>query len=191
MKHDRLDKTLIITVIAVNLTITILSLLWLFTEAFLVFKLTLKDPNQFGLNEKATYGLFAAGALGGASYCLRALYQRLGDAYTRDYQGKEVDPTKILNIKVWFFWYLYRPLQGGIVALVLLALVNSNFLVTEHLSAASISSFYTHIALGFIAGFGTHELIQKIEEIIRVVFAKSAKPAATSEDKIKENEGKH
>lgn len=189
MKHDKLDKFLIIIAILVNLALAVITLLWLFTDAFLHFKMQLKTSNYFGLDEKATYALFAAGVLGGSFYCLRAMYQRLGEGYT-PVNGNVADPTKILNIKVWFYWYLYRPLQGGILALILLALINSHFLVTDNVNEKTISSFYTHVALGFLAGFGTHELIHKIEELIRVLFAKSRSTGSTSADKVKENEGK-
>ena len=37
----------------------------------------------------------------------------------------------------------------------------------------SFTSLYTQIALGFLAGLGSHELIHKIDEIIKVLFAKS------------------
>lgn len=187
-RHDLKDKILITIVILYNATLLIMAMLWLFTDSFLYVKLSLSEKNYMGLNEKVTYGLFMAGVLGGTFYCLRSLYQRLGEAYT-PIGNKEAEPNKVLNIKVWFFWYLFRPLQGGVLALVLLSLINSHLLVVQKLDENSISSFYTQIAVGFLAGLGSHELIHKIEEIIKVIFAKSKLTGSNSEKKVKENNG--
>lgn len=186
--HDLSDKILIALAILYNATILIVATLWLFTDSFLYLKFSLSEKNFMGLNEKVTYGLFMAGVLGGAFYCLRGMYQRLGQAYSPG-KNQESEPKKVLNIKVWFFWYLFRPLQGGVLSLILLSLINSHLLVVQKLDENLLSSFYTQISVGFLAGFGSHELIHKIEEIIKVLFAKSKLAGSSSEQKIKENQG--
>lgn len=187
-QHDNWDKFLIVFVILYNTILLITSGLWLFTDSFLYVKLTLNEKNFMGLNEKVTYGLFMAGVLGGTFYCLRSMYQRLGEAYS-PIGGKEPEPKKVLNIKVWLFWYVFRPLQSGVLALVLLSLVSSHLLVDPTLDEDALSSFYTQIAIGFLAGIGSHELIHKIEEIIKVMFAKSKITGSSSEQKVNENKG--
>jgi hypothetical protein len=126
--------------------------------------------------------------LGGAFYGIWALYQRLGYVYT-PIDGQVPNPVAGLNIKVWFLWYLYRPLQGGILALVLLALLYSKLMLLEPISDEGLKSYYTLVALGFLSGFGSHELIHKIQELISVLFAKSKAGASNAELKVKENNG--
>lgn len=186
--HTTFDKVLIAITIVYELGLLIFSVLWLFTNSFQNYKKGLGYIEHIGINETITYGLFFSGILGGAFYCLRAMYQRLGEAYTPVSDKDEAEPNKDLAIKVWVFWYIYRPIQGGVLALILLALINSNLLVLKELNADNVKSFYVLIALGFIAGFGSHEVIHKIYEIIRVVFAKSGIKESNSEDKVKENE---
>lgn len=187
-QHDIVDKLLIAFVIIYNVGLLVNSTLWLFTDSFYHIKTSLSTSNLMGLNEKVTYGLFTAGMLGGSFYCLRGLYQRLGEAYTL-ISGEIPEPKKVLNIKVWLFWYLFRPIQGGILALILLSLVNSKLLVSNNLDSSSVGSFYTQVAVGFLAGFGSHELIHKIEEIIKVTFAKAKSSSSGSAQKVKENKG--
>ncbi|MNY10785.1 hypothetical protein D3C86_1437810 [compost metagenome] len=92
-----------------------------------------------------------------------------------------------INIKTWFFWYLYRPIQGGVLALILLSLLNSNLISIKQFTPENIKSYYTLISIGFLSGFGSHELIHKIEEIIKVVFAKAKLGASNAEAKVKDN----
>ena len=188
-KHDNLDKLLIFGAIIFNLAILTISLLWLFTNSFYAVKSRLSVLQAFEVNETITYGLFFSGMLGGSFYCLRAIYQRLGEAYT-PVDGEATKPTVILNIKVWLFWYLYRPFQGGVLALILLTLINSNLMTIKTLDGETLKSFYGLVAVGFLAGFGSHELIHKIQEIIMVVFAKSKIKGTTSKEKVEENNGK-
>lgn len=187
-KHTILDKILIVAAIIYNAGLLLTSLLWLFTDAFYGFKINLRTKNLMDINEKVTYSLFMAGVLGATFYCLRAMYQRLAEAYT-PISGRIAEPNKVLNIKVWFFWYLYRPIQGGVLALILLSLVNSHLLTAKNLDNNSFTELYTQIAVGFLAGLGSHELIHKIDEIIKVLFAKSKIAATNSKQKVKENNG--
>lgn len=188
-KHDTIDKLLIVLIALYNLGVLFISILWLFTNSFKGYKHSLSKIDHLEINETVTYGLFFAGALGGAFYCLRGLYQRLGEAYT-PVNGKEPDPKGVFNVKVWFFWYFYRPIQGGVLALICLALLNSSLLSIKELNSEQLKSFYTLIAVGFLAGFGSHELIHKVQEIIQVVFAKSkVTTSSNSETKVKENNG--
>lgn len=187
-RHTNFDRVLIIIAILYNAMLLIVALSWLFTDSFYRIKLNLSEKNLMGLNEKVTYSLFMAGVLGATFYCLRAMYQRLGEAYT-PIGGGDCQPNKVLNIKVWFFWYLYRPIQGGVLGLILLSLINSHLLTSKSVDENSLTSLYTQIAIGFLAGLGSHELIHKIDEIIKVLFAKSKIASSNSIQKVKENEG--
>lgn len=185
-KHDGIDYALLVLVGAYNLGILLFTIIWLFTNYFKEYKTTLSSVAELSVNEGVTYGLFFSGMLGGAFYCLRKFYQRLGDTFT----PIAPDPNSLsrgINIKTWFFWYMYRPIQGGVLALILLSLLNSNLISIKQFTPENIKSYYTLISLGFLAGFGSHELIHKIEEIIKVVFAKAKLGASNAETKVKEN----
>ena len=189
-KHDGIDIFLIVFVALYNLALQVCTALWIFSNTFSNYKKSLTDITSFQINESVTYGLFFSGVLGGSFYCLRSIYQRLGEAYT-PIDSKPPNPGQTFNIKVWFFWFLYRPLQGGILALIILSLLNSHMLSTKQLTEDNIKSFYGLVAVGFLAGFGSHELIHKIQELIQVLFAKAKLASTNSEDKVKENNGKN
>lgn len=185
MKTNRTEILLTIVAIIYNIGILIVSILWLFTNQFADWKAGLSHLKSLQINENITYGLFLAGGLGGAFYCLRALYQRMGNAFTPIQPN---DNPKSLNMKVWIFWYLYRPIQGGVLALILLALTKGNLMKLES-DDFDFNSYYSLVALGFLSGFGAHELIHKIQELIQVLFAKSNQKSSNSEQKVKENNG--
>lgn len=185
-KHDWLDYILFILVGLYNLSILLFTILWLFTNFFKDYKTTLSSVTELSVNEGVTYGLFFSGLLGGSFYCLRKFYQRLGDTFT-PISTQPNNLSRGINIKTWFFWYLYRPIQGGVLALILLSLLNSNLITIKQFTPENIKSYYTLISLGFLSGFGSHELIHKIEEIIKVLFAKAKLSSSNAETKVKEN----
>jgi hypothetical protein len=186
-KEKTLEIVLIVVAAFYNLLVLGISLLWIFTNLFSTTKSNLGQLKLFEVNENVTYGLFLAGTLGGAFYCLRALYQRIGETYTPIDGVKSETPT--MNMKVWIFWYLYRPIQGGVLALILLVLVKSSLLRIENSPDLNLKSYYIMIGLGFLSGFGAHDVIHKIQELIQVVFAKSRINSSDSKQKIKENKG--
>ncbi|MBS1769713.1 MAG: hypothetical protein JSS77_08615 [Acidobacteria bacterium] len=188
--HRWFDFVLIGLVALYELGIIVISLLWLFTNQLAFYKSKFGDIGSSKINEEVTYGLFMAGALGGAFYCMRALYHHLADAYTPALGPDGKSPLQHLNLRVWNLWYIFRPIQGGILALILLCLVKSHLLVVPELkSEDDLTSYYVLVALGFLAGFGSHELIQKIQEIISVVFAKAKLSGTDTVQKVKENKG--
>jgi len=187
-RHDNWDRLLLFTIAIYHLTLLLFTTLWLFTNAFNSLKTQFGNIAGLGINETVTYGLFFSGVLGGSFYCLRTLYQRLGEAYTPiDGTPK---PNSTFNVKVWFFWYLYRPIQGGVLSLIMLSLLNSSLISIKQLSDSNLKSYFTLIAIGFLTGFGSHEVIHKIQEIIHVTFAKSRISSTNAEDKVKENNNK-
>jgi hypothetical protein len=186
MKDKVLEITLTILMAAYNLLVLIFSLLWIFSNALSSWKSKLGQIAAFDVNENVTYGLFLSGALGGSFYCLRAIYQRLAETFT---PANGIPTKSPMNMKVWSFWYLYRPIEGGVLALILLVLTKSNLLQLQSSNDVDVSSYYTLVGLGFLAGFGAHELIHKILEIISVIFAKSKIRATDTAEKAKENKG--
>jgi len=185
---DGFEKFLVLVIILYHIGIIFFSVLWLFTNAFLDYKEGLTIHEYLRINENVTYGLFMSGCLGGAFYCLRALYQRIGETYT-PIELDERNHSRGLNIKPWFFWYLYRPIQGGVLALILLALLNGKMMSVSELDEDALKSYFSLIGLGFLSGFGSHELIHKIQELIAVLFAKSKISSTNSSTKVKDNNG--
>jgi hypothetical protein len=180
------DLILTIIVALYNLGLMFFSLIWIFTNQFKSVKDNLQPLQNFEINENVTFSLFLAGVLGGSFYCLRALYERLGQNFTPVIDEHKTD-VDTFNIKVWFFWYLYRPIQGAVLALIILTLINCNLFSQSELDAESMKSYYTLVSVGFLCGFGSHEVMHKIQEIIKVTFAKSIKTGSSSEQKVKEN----
>jgi len=170
--HRPLDICLIAFTIIYNFIILVVATLWIFTNKFEESKKGLTTLTNMKIDEGVTYALFFSGMLGGSFYCLRAIYLRLSAAYPEQ-KDPEKAPLKVFNIRVWLFWYLFRPWQGGILALVIMCLINGDFLTAKSLEAGNLKSFYTLIAIGFFAGLGTQEVIQKIQEIIAVIFSRS------------------
>ncbi|MCT4615712.1 MAG: hypothetical protein N4A49_12645 [Marinifilaceae bacterium] len=187
-KIEKTELYLIIVAASYNLIILIISLLWIFTNSFSSIKSKLTIISNFNVNENVTYGMFLAGALGGSFYCLKALYQRIGETFT-PVARENAEMGENMNMKAWIFWYLYRPIQAGVLALILLVFMKSNLINLGGNEDFDISHFYTLIGFGFLAGFGSHELIHKIIELIQVIFAKSNLKPNNSKDKIKENRG--
>lgn len=171
-KHTALDLVILVLIAAYELAICIFTLLWLFTDRLSIKPGIEKVVFTDGPKLTVTYGLFMAGALGGAFYCLRSLYQRLADAYTPADGKVPENPTQVLNVRVWSLWYLYRPLQGGVLALILLCLTSSDLLLLGT-GKPEVTSFYVYVALGFLAGVGSHQVMAKIEELIGVMFSKA------------------
>ena len=185
-KISCIDLLLTIIVALYNLGLMFFSLIWIFTNQFKTIKDCLQPLQNFEINENVTYSLFLSGVLGGSFYCLRALYERLGQNFTPIIEAHKTDVDSF-NIKVWFFWYIFRPIQGGVLALILLTLINSNLFTMEQLDTASMKSYYTLVSVGFLCGFGSHEVMHKIQEIIKVTFAKATNTSSNSEQKVKEN----
>lgn len=191
-KENFVDTLLILIIIIYNFLVMFLSFFWVFTPVFKEEKNTFFVFNNVNLIYVSNF--FFAGLIGGSFYCLRALYQRLSDAYTPQNITKREhlpDPKLIFNVKVWLFWYIYRPIQGGVLSVVMLCLFSQGVMGISGMDKSKIDSLLFQIGIGFLVGFGTHEVINKIEEIIKVLFSKKSTTINTRENsitKINENE---
>lgn len=184
VKIDKLDKTdisLIILIAFCNLAFILFGISSLFTNIFDTFKQYILSDNKI---YSIIFHVFIAGLIGGASYSLRALYQNIGHSVTPINQ-KYYRP---LNIKVWFLWYFYRPLQGAVLAAIMICLFQHGFISLNTTNIETTESLYFQVGIGFLVGFGAHEVMGKIEEIIKVIFAKSNKKTnENSQDKVVSN----
>lgn len=175
-KHTKFDIFLTIIAVLYNITLITIALFWIFTNTFDTIKInwfvnTLNEQNLLVFSY-----FFFAGQIGGAAYCLRAVYTRLADAYNEKKAKKEnYTPRSKFNIQVWFFWYMYRPLQGAILSVILICLFNQGLLTMNGIKESDMSSIYFQVAIGFLVGFGSSEVTDKIEELIKVIFSRSSK----------------
>lgn len=195
-KHSPFEIFLIAVVIIFNISIILSSLSWSFTSKLDYFKIWLLGSLDQTNPKYILLSFFYSGMMGGAFYSLRSIYERLGDAYTPKLiidQNDPNGPTDILNIKVWFFWFLYRPFQSGILAIIIVCLFNQGLLNLNSTDPQKITSLYFQIGFGFLVGFGTHEVINKVEEVIKVLFARKQDKVGPSNsdkksaDKINDN----
>ena len=82
-------------------------MIWIFTNQFKSLKDNLQPLSNFEINENVTYSLFLTGALGGSFYCLRALYERLGQNFTPVIDEHKTD-IDTFNIKVCLIYDLKK-----------------------------------------------------------------------------------
>lgn len=175
-KHSKSEIWLIVLAASYNLIITGIGMAWIFTGIFDCLKTKLFASNIVDSNDLTSFSyLFFAGAIGGAAYCLRAIYMRLADAYPENEKNRETnsDPAQIFNIKVWFFWYIYRPIQSGILAIVLICLFSQGIVGIDKADPQNLHSIFFQFGIGFLIGFGTHEVINKIKDLIQNLFSSS------------------
>ena len=174
------DIILIIIILIYNMLLTLISLIYNFTILYDNYKIILFGESEIFL---LVSKVFMAGIIGGSFYTMRALYQRVGYSQT---PTTSEHFTKI-NIKAWFIWYLYRPIQSGILAAITVCLFDQGILYLNG-NGLDMNSLYFQVAIGFLVGFGAHEVIQKVEEIIKVIFSKSNKGQnKNSKDRVIEN----
>ena len=105
------------------------------------------------------------GALGGVTYCLRAIY------LNKSVRGQ-------WN-KQWVVWYYLRPFTSTIVGGVSYIFLKAGLLALDA-NAAEEPSPYGYLALAYIAGLNVDRFIIRIEEIAKSNWG--IRPSRTSED---------
>ena len=186
-KHTQFEIALTAIAIVYNLLVLLFAMIWVFSPYIGTWSWLTKIEIEPKSDTHILIALFACGAIGGASYCLKSIYERLSDAYTPNpaYTPPSLigkPPRVVFNIEIWFFWFLYRPVQSGVLAMVIVALINMGlFSFGGKDSSENLNSIFFQLGLGFLVGYGTHEVLKKIEEIISVLFARkgSDSPSAT------------
>lgn len=176
IEKNKLDKIDIIIVSLISLyyyNLFYFISIWFYENAF-------EELSSIILLKKIILIIFYSGIIGGAFYGMRALYRNLGHLKTPITKENNYNT----NFKCWILWYIFRPLQGGILSVVVFCLFKQGVL---NLNLNDDSSLYFQIGLGFLIGFGSHEVMQKIEEVIKVLFAKSNTYKSTPLDKVNEN----
>jgi hypothetical protein len=132
--------------------------------AFGLWYLTAADAPSYVAAIKGPLISTLFGGLGGAAYCLRAVYLNLG-----------VDNRWSRN---WFAWYFIRPIVSLIIGGVSYALLKAGLLL---LDAERVENGlnYGFIAMAFIAGFNVDRFVRRMEEAAQATFG--IRPSRTSE----------
>ncbi len=104
---------------------------------------------------------FFAGVLGSIIYAFRGFYQSIAEP--------ENSP-KTFNFK-WIFWYLIRPLAGGVFGFAAYAFIRAElvaFGLTTNISEQNNLMFFS---TSFLAGFGFHDFAEYLSEKVKKVFS--------------------
>lgn len=97
----------------------------------------------------------AIACVGGAMYCLRAIY-------LNKCVHKRWDPD-------WHIWYFIRPITSTVAGAVSFIFLKAGLLVLES-SSKEHASEIGFFALAFIAGFNVDKFVAKLEEITKAVW---------------------
>ncbi|GMK46896.1 hypothetical protein PghCCS26_40250 [Paenibacillus glycanilyticus] len=117
------------------------------------------------------FNVFIAGALGSGMYGLRRIYAKLTKLVGPD--SKELSDS--FRIRLWLSTFYYKPLMGGALSIMTLAMLNAGFMslsqgqsITN--TVISIQALYFQIGFGFLVGFGSTDVIKKVDQIIAFTF---------------------
>ena len=114
-----------------------------------------------------------SGAFGGCLYNFRGIKKHLED---NDFVGRYTQS------------YLLRPISAAMCGVFVFFLVLSGVLVMSvgdaDLHSKKVKSIMLYVAISMLAGYGSHEFLKKVKDIMKTVFALS------EQEKNKTSEGK-
>lgn len=127
---------------------------------YFVYKISTEKEAFF----KLTLVVYMSGTVGSTFYSIRRLYRRMIPLHINVFYQD------LFDIKGSFFWFLIRPIQGGVLSLMILSLFNAGFM---GISGGDLSKdpLYFQVSLGFLVGYGMHKVLPKIDQIIEVLFS--------------------
>lgn len=131
---------------------------------FFMKKINIATASFFQL----TLIVFLAGTVGSSFYAIRRLYRRMIPADKNRGMAEEFD------IKRSFFWFLIRPIQGGVLSLIILSLIYAGFIGISD-EETNQDPLYFQVSLGFLVGYGMHRVLPKIDQIIDILFSVNPK----------------
>lgn len=74
-----------------------------------------------------------------------------------------------LNIKIWWPWYVMRPVVGFLLGCAVILLAQVNLITIAH----EDSSVFFWIGLSILAGFGTPDVVDRLHKVSETLFATS------------------
>ncbi len=118
------------------------------------------EPDQSGLwRGVITLMMLLAGAIGGCLYNLRGITKHLGQ--------EDFFPRYEVS-------YLVRPISGGLCGLFVFVLVYGGVLTLSVTSVETLPNHRTtmlYVAISLLAGYGSHEFLQKVKDLNKAIFA--------------------
>ena len=106
----------------------------------------------------------AAGGIGSAVYCTRAFYSNY-------IAGR-------FEFHRYIWWYVFRPITGCLLALALFALAQSQIIVlTDSDIKDSARSLATIFSVGFLAGFSTQQVVERLRKASKALFGEEGESA--------------
>lgn len=149
------EKSVIFTWLMVISIASILMLFWIWNNDIFAI-LQIQDRTAF----KTIAYTFFAGVLGSVIYAFRGFYQSIAEP--------ENSP-KAFNFK-WIFWYLIRPIAGGIFGFIVYALVRSELVAFGLTSKISEQNNLMFFGTSFLAGFGFHDFAEYLSSKVKKLF---------------------
>lgn len=149
------EKVVIFAWLMVVSVVSIFLLFWTWNNDIFTV-LQVHDKTTF----KTIAYAFFAGALGSIIYAFRGFYQSIAEP--------ENSP-KAFNFK-WIFWYLIRPLAGGVFGFVVYAFMRAElvaFGLTTNISEQNNLMFFS---TSFLAGFGFHDFAEFLSRKVKSLF---------------------
>lgn len=130
---------------------------------FLMGTLFIENPKTAAFFQ-LTLVVYLGGTVGSSFYSIRRLYRRMIPSYKTGVILEDFD------IKRSFFWFLIRPIQGGVLSLIILSLFYAGFIgITA--DNGNQDPLYFPVSLGFLVGYGMHRVLPKIDQIIDILFS--------------------
>lgn len=149
------EKIVIFTWLMIVFILSVLLLFWTWNnDTFNVLQVQAESTFK-----TITYAFFA-GVLGSVMYAFRGFYQSITEP--------ENSP-KAFNFK-WIFWYLIRPIAGGVFGFVVYAFARAQlvaFGLTTNISEQNNLMFFS---LSFLAGFGFHDFAEYLSRKVKNLF---------------------
>ncbi len=120
--------------------------------------ISIRNPDSF----KVIGYSFLAGVLGSTVYACRGFYQSIAEPEAS---------LKTFDFK-WVFWYILRPLLGGIFGFVIYAFARAELTAFGLTMQSSGHNNLMFFALSFLAGFCFHDFAEYLTSKARGLFQK-------------------
>lgn len=121
--------------------------------------LGLLAPNASSILLLKTIGLvMAGGGLGSTTYCMRSLYHYYIEG------SFDFDRFK--------WWYAFRPIAGSLLALSIFVIAKGG-VTALGVSSSTTSANLTWFGIGYLAGFGTEQVIEWLRRASKSIFGES------------------
>jgi len=149
---------------------------WLGVLFFLFLGHNVVSLPEWYLNKLLFVKCAFVGGIGGALYCLRAVY--LNRCVLKQWDDN------------WAVWYYLRPIVSLVTGLISCVFLRAGLLVLDA-SPGADSADYGYIALAFIAGYNVDNLLKRLESIAQSAWGVTPSRASSGTDGINQKESQN